>query len=201
VTRVRVRLLGAVLAGGRSRRFGRDKTAESIRGAPMIERAVDALASCCADVVVVSSREDTPVGPWRTIPDDRPDLGPLAGIETALAEAARFGCGAVFVLAADLPLVQSGTVADVVAELGEGRAAAAAREGDPDFEPLCAVYRTDCLDDVAALLDGGESAARALLERVGGARAPVDPRTLVNVNTEADLAMAETLENELESSG
>ncbi|HAT38411.1 MAG TPA: hypothetical protein DCS75_07935, partial [Gemmatimonadetes bacterium] len=46
--------------------------------------------------------------------------------------------------------------------------AAASRRGDPDFEPLCSVYRTECVDIVTGLLDKGERAARSLFEAVDG---------------------------------
>lgn len=184
-------LLGAVLAGGRSRRFGRDKTAEPVAGVPMIERAVATLGEVCEEVVVVSSRSDTPSGSWTVLPDMRPGLGPLAGVESALAEARRRGYAGVVVLAADLPLVDAALVRRVVDGLGDAHASAASRSGEPDFEPLCAVYRVGCLDDVRRLLDGGSAAARALFESVGGVRVVAGEGAEVNVNTAADLARAE----------
>ncbi len=185
------RLLGAVLAGGRSRRFGRDKTAALAGGRPMIRRAVDALAASCADVVVVSSRNETPRGAWRILPDLRPGVGPLAGIESALAEAARLGLDGVFVLAADLPLVGPDTVHRVAGGLGEAEAAAPRREGNPGFEPLCAVYRVTCLPAARSLLDEGRREARSLFEAAGGVTVPPDESTGLNVNTPDDLARAE----------
>lgn len=191
-------LLGAVLAGGRSRRFGRDKTAAAVDGIPMVERAVAALESVCADVIVVSSREDTPGGDWRIVPDIRPGGGPLAGIEAALVEAESREAGrwAVLVLAADLPLVGVEAVEDLV-EAFRGAppsvdAVAASRDGDPPFEPLFAVYRGRCLPAATRLLEEGRAAAQGLLDAVDGRVVAVagDAASL-NVNTEEDLATAE----------
>ena len=174
----------------------------------MLERTVDTLAEICADVVVVSSREETPTGAWDVIGDLRPSAGPLAGLEAALSYGAREGYHAVFVLACDLPLVGVALVREVlrVGQLNEGLdtaagawAAAASRDGVPDFEPLCAAYSITCLPIAAALLDRGEGAARALFKAVGGTRVvpsdsdvdgAEDAPTLLNVNTEDDLRRA-----------
>jgi molybdopterin-guanine dinucleotide biosynthesis protein A len=152
----------------------------------MIERAADALRTTCAAVVVVSSREDTPVGDWTVIPDLRPGVGPLAGIEAALTHAERAGLEGAFVLACDLPLVDTAVVDSVVAGLDDAPAAAPTRAGVPDFEPLCAAYRISCLRPARRLLDEGRYAARSLFEEVGGRRVESTDE-LKNVNTPEDL--------------
>jgi len=189
----RTRLLGAVLAGGASRRLGRDKAAETVGRRRLIDHAVRALSGVCAEVVVVSSRAATPTGDWRVVPDRRAGAGPLAGIETALAEAERSGHEAAFVLACDLPFVDEAVVAFIARALDQAPAVApvaSERHGEPGFEPLCAVYRTACLPTATALLDRGERSARALLAAVGGERIGVDRAVFLNVNTEEDLARA-----------
>lgn len=190
-------LIGAVLAGGESRRFGKDKTKVEVDGIPMVVRAKTALEAVCEDVVIVSSRPGFDAwGP--VIPDLRPGIGPLAGIESALHHAAGLGAAAVFVLAADLPYVDPGVIRTITSA-ANGVAAgsvptlavAAGRRGEPDFEPLCALYRVECADRVSRLLDEGERAARALVESVGGMKLVLTPGAAravsVNVNVPADL--------------
>jgi len=183
------RLLGAVLAGGAGRRFGSDKAAAVVAGVPLVERAARTLERVFGEVVVVSSRGS--VEGRTTIPDLRAGAGPLAGIESALARASDSGLDGAFVLACDLPLVTAETVRAIVSALGPGAAAAAARDGSPPFEPLCAAYRVTALGDVRALLDGGTRTARALFEAVGGVRVPAPADELHNVNTAQDAACAE----------
>lgn len=187
----RPELLGAVLAGGASRRLGRDKAAEYVGNVRLVERAVLALSSACDPVVVVSSRPDTPTGPWRSIPDLRAGCGPLAGMEAALAHALALGREGVFVLACDLPLVDGEVVARIVAASTDTRACVPSRQGDPDFEPLAGVYSVGCLPDVRRLLDEGIRSARRLFEDVGGVTISVSDDAFLNVNTETDLERAE----------
>lgn len=186
-------LLGAVLAGGASRRLGRDKASALVGDSRLIDRAVDALSGVCDHVVVVSSREDTPEGPWTRVEDLRTSCGPLGGIESALDVGRRDECEAVFILACDLPLVDTAVVESVLNGLGSAPAAAPVRDGDPDHEPLCAVYRLSCLVTVTDLLDHGVRAARALFDEVGGVRVEIDGDVFLNVNTEPDLDRASNI--------
>ena len=73
-------LVGAVLAGGGSRRYGRDKASESLAGKSLVTRAAATLASVLQEVVVVSSRA-LPTCAWSQIPDLRESAGPVADPE------------------------------------------------------------------------------------------------------------------------
>jgi molybdopterin-guanine dinucleotide biosynthesis protein A len=177
--------VGAVLAGGESRRFGSDKALALIEGIPLVERAAATLARAFPEVVIVSSRAPTTTA-WRHVADERAGQGPLAGIEAALRHAADHGFQGAFVLACDLPLVDSATVAAVASALGDHAAAAPAGPGDRRWEPLCAVYRVECLPLVSAALDRGERAAHAVLEAVGAVRVELPNESFLNVNTPGD---------------
>ena len=80
-----------VLAGGRSRRFGRDKTRLRLAGRTLVERAVEAAREAGLPVRVLGR-------------DRRPGLGPLGGVETALWGR---GPGRVLFLAADMPFADA----------------------------------------------------------------------------------------------
>jgi molybdopterin-guanine dinucleotide biosynthesis protein A len=178
-------MLGAVLAGGESRRFGSDKAAELLAGKPLVVRAAETLARVFADVIVVSSREPV-TRAWQHVPDTRESKGPLAGIEAALACAAGRGLEGVFVLACDLPLVDEAAVRTIVGALGERLAAAPMREAPPGVEPLCAIYRVACLPFVADALDREDLAVHDLFEGVSGVKVPLPPDLFLNVNRPGD---------------
>lgn len=79
-------ILGAMLAGGRSRRFGSDKALADIGGKPMIAHVVDALAPQ-VDSLVIRGRD----WPGLARIGDRPGdgLGPLGGGVNAALHRAR----------------------------------------------------------------------------------------------------------------
>lgn len=91
-------ILGVVLAGGRSSRFGSDKALAEYEGHTLLARAVDSLAGCCEFVVVVG-RETAPAP---CIPDwPHPDMGPLGGIAAGLHHALDVGFETVLTCGVD----------------------------------------------------------------------------------------------------
>ncbi|WP_405285544.1 molybdopterin-guanine dinucleotide biosynthesis protein MobB [Gaopeijia maritima] len=189
-------LLGVVLAGGESRRFGRPKGEARVGRLTLVERASRTLRPLCAEV-------------RRSGPDDLPDLrpgeGPLAGIESALARAASTGADGVVVLACDLPAVHTATLVRLIErwrEAADPRNTVAAP--DLPLQPLAAVWGVGMLPAVTAALDRGERSARDAArdlghfaaidaERLAGDVGLAAPQLLHNVNTPDDLAPARDL--------
>ena len=76
-------ILGAVLAGGKSTRFGSDKALAEVAGHTLMAQAVDTLSGWC-DHVIVIGRETAPAP---TLPDwPAAGMGPLGGIAAALRQ-------------------------------------------------------------------------------------------------------------------
>ena len=199
---------GAVIAGGTSSRMGRDKRWIEVEGVPLLQRATEAVAEVADDVhVVVASPGDAEVV-RREVPDLletlgercsvdvdlRPDEGPLAGIETALAVATN---DIVVVVAADHPFVAPALLRLLIDRIGaEPDRLAAAIVTDRGSQPLLAAYRRAAWPHVTALLDGGERRARALLDALdpllleASDWRPADPseRSAQDLDTPSDLA-------------
>src|SRR5688500_17087079 len=79
------RTIGAVLAGGLSRRFGAPKAVAPLAGVPMIQLVVASLRSS-VDTIVVSTNDPSVLEflDLPTVPDRFPDRGPVAGIHATL---------------------------------------------------------------------------------------------------------------------
>lgn len=111
-----MRLLGAVLAGGASSRFGSDKAMALLGGKPLIEHVITALLPQ-VDALVIIGRDH----PGHARIDDlpAPGLGPLGGLCGALDHGLRQGFDAVLCAPCDtidLP-------ADLARRLAQGLAA------------------------------------------------------------------------------
>ena len=182
-------LLGAVLAGGKSRRYGRDKSLDLIAGKPLAVRAAETLAEVFSSVVVVSSSKRV-VTDWPHVPDLREGYGPLAGVEAALQYAADEALDGVFVLACDLPLVDASIVRSVTLALGEQKVVAPQRKAFPGVEPLCAAYHISCLETVVDALERGELAVHQIFETLRGRVVRLPEESFLNVNTPADREVA-----------
>jgi molybdopterin-guanine dinucleotide biosynthesis protein A len=154
---------GLVLAGGASRRMGRDKAQIVLGGEPLVVRAVRTLAQVCADVVVASGdghRLDHLGLPQ--VPDVIPDAGPLAGIAAGL-EAARHDL--VAVVAVDMPSA-SPAVLVLLAGLWQGEAAVVPIVRGR-WEPLHAIWARSAAPGIAAFLQAGERKVTRALTTLG----------------------------------
>lgn len=101
------RILGAILAGGRSRRFGSDKAVALFERRPLLDHAIDALSNQ-VDTVVVCGRS---LAKRLCLPDrPRPDLGPLGGLAAALRYARDHGYEAVVSAGCDTPMLPADLV-------------------------------------------------------------------------------------------
>ena len=158
-------LLGVVLAGGDSLRFGRPKALTHLGGRPMAAWARDALASHFHRLVTISNDPD--VARTLGIPGRRdrvPGLGPMGGLLTALEWAGEEGMTGVFLLACDLPLVGAELVGRIVREWRPGALAAVPGSYGPrGLEPLCGAYSVECLPLVRKVVSGGDRSLAGLL--------------------------------------
>lgn len=191
-------LLGAVLAGGASRRYGRPKWRVSVAGVPMARWAVEALEPLVRTVGVVGADPalESVLG-VEARPDRMPDTGPLAGLHAALHWAAGEGLEGVLLLGCDLPLVGPEALALLVeAWDGEDAVVPWSAEGP---EPVCALYAGAALPTVERALREGGGALRDMLESLSVRRVPAEElaraqgrrSVLLNVNTPADRMRAE----------
>lgn len=183
---------GAVLAGGNSRRMGTDKRWILVAGVPMLVRAVDALHTVADDVFVVGAAGKHEV-PVPVITDRRSGQGPVAGIETALANARH---PVVLVVAVDHPWLASPVLELLVERLVAAPTRMAAVLGTATGpQPLIAAWRATARHAVGRLLDGGERRAMSLIDRLPVEVVPVsdwlrlDPegRTATDVDTPDEL--------------
>ena len=170
-------ILGAVLAGGQSTRFGSDKALAEFRGHTLLSHAVDALSGWCEYVIVVG-RETAPAP---TLPDwPRPGMGPLAGIAAALRHARDEGYEAVLTCGVD----SLGLPEELLGFLAPG----------PSFlasQPVIGLWPAGCLEQLEAILHDKGSHSLQRFTQVVGARAVEFGSEPANINSEADLAALE----------
>lgn len=156
----------AVLAGGASRRMGRDKATLRVGGVEL-GRGVIAVAARLADPVVVVAPDGHPaVGLAAEAGVGRiadPGQGPLAAVAAALSAAEVVSVRHLLVLAADHPDLRIPLLSMLLDLRAHGEAVACRR--GPRLEPLVAVYeRAPALAAATELLAGrGERSPRALL--------------------------------------
>ncbi|MEH3038961.1 MAG: molybdenum cofactor guanylyltransferase [Sphingomonas paucimobilis] len=171
------RILGAILAGGRSTRFGSDKARATLDGRALIDRVVDALRPQ-VDALVVVGRSH-PV--MSCVPDrPAPDLGPLGGIAAALHHATAQGFSHVLTVPCDAPFLPPGLQRQLSSI---GGAAYFADLPVVGWWPASAGPVLDTL-----LAEGGSRSVRAFADRIGATGIAL-PSEIANINTPDDLAL------------
>ncbi len=182
-------VLGVVLAGGRSRRFGGPKALFPVGGRAMAEWALLALKPHTSQQVAVT--HDPQVASALGIPcrpDQIPGLGPLGGLHTALGWAGELGLGRVFLLACDLPLVPADLVGQILEDWPPHfPAAVPVSPGPLGFEPLCAGYSVEGLPAAESIAQSSDRSMERLLAEMGA-----EPLRMNRRWTKEDLTLAFT---------
>ncbi len=196
------RVSGVALAGGMSRRLGRNKAVEQVGGESLIERVVGKLSQVSSETIVVvaeeSRAEALDLPPWvRTAADIYPGSGSLGGIFTGLS-AAQGDYGVV--VACDMPFLNTDLLRFMVDIASDYDVVVPKLNGRP--EPLHAIYSKSCLDPIERRLERKDLKIALLFEEVKVAYIEeedidsLDPTHLsfFNVNTQEDLEAALALE-------
>lgn len=174
-----MRLLGAILAGGQSRRFGSDKALALLDGERLIDRVAVALAQQC-EAVVVCGREEAG---YTCLPDlPATGLGPLGGLNAALHHALAHGFDAVLSSGCDVP--------DLPAELASLLAGSGAAHVDE--QPVVGLWPASAAPACAEYLRGGRRSLYGFAEHVSARPVRLDP-PLGNINTPDALNAARTM--------
>ena len=178
-----------ILAGGLSRRMGRDKAALPAGDGTLIEHLVRRLAPMVDETIIAGGSGGPDLDGVRLVEDRYPRHGPLAGIHAGLS-GARFPD--VFVVACDLPDVEPALLRLLGALATDFEAVVPRVDGRP--QGACALYQRGLASRIEALLQAGERSIKSLLA-ASHVRyvdpeelATVDPllRSFRNINTVAD---------------
>jgi molybdenum cofactor guanylyltransferase len=130
-----------ILAGGQSRRMGRDKAWVNYCGKPLIQLALEKVRQLGITEVFVSGRQDVdyPLPDCRVLIDLDPGFGPIAGIERALGAST---APLVLVLPVDLPAMTMPFLERLLSICDRFTGVVPSLNGK--IEPLVAVYPARC---------------------------------------------------------
>lgn len=207
--------MGVILAGGESRRYGSPKALATVGGVRIIDRVLAALRQVTPDVLLSANEPALFEGLGvPAYPDERPGLGALGGIHTALLRAREAGRPGIVAVACDMPFPavallerlrdeafdpppaspssDAGVAPDLVVPESRGRRG---------IEPLCAAYSVTCIPAIEGALDDDDRRMIGFHDRVHARRLPLDlveslcdpDRAFLNVNTPGERERAESM--------
>lgn len=136
---------GVILAGGESRRFGRDKALVILGKKRLIEYGLDLLRSIFEEVLIIANQPrqfqflDVPIAC-----DVIRGAGSLGGVLTGLIHAKAEKC---FIVACDMPFLNPSFIRSLVDRADRYDVVVPVVKGEP--EPLHAVYSKRCIGPIA----------------------------------------------------
>ena len=156
-----VKTIAVIMAGGQSKRMGRDKAQLSFGGKPLLSYQIERWKNTFDDLVIsVGCRKRFPWVSCKMIEDHRKEMGPLAGLEAVMLEtpADRY-----FITAVDMPFSDP-NLAIMMNKNCIDADVGIIRRASGKLEPMFAVYDRKCLSYIIQSLDRKErSFTRGLL--------------------------------------
>ncbi|NJE85379.1 molybdenum cofactor guanylyltransferase MobA [Thermococcus sp. CX2] len=185
-------MIGAVLAGGRSKRFGGNKLLYRIDGKPLILHTIERLESAdeIDEIVIVASPENAEklkTFGYQVLVDELL-VGPIGGIFMTLC------LGDSFVVAGDMPTLVPEFIDYIVREFKKsGKAACVPRWSNGYIEPLHAAYSKDFRKVLEEQISRGEYMIKKAIEKINTCHLPIEElpaewrESFFNVNRKEDL--------------
>ncbi len=166
-----------LLAGGRSRRMGRDKALLSLpEGRKLWERQLDVLRALePAELFISGPARDGFPPDVPLLADNTPGLGPLAGITATMRT---MHSPRVVVLAVDLPAMTTGFLRGLLTAAGNlpPNRGIIPQTADGFFEPLAAIYPHAALAAAEDRLQGTDRSMQSFVRAlIGGELAVAHP--------------------------
>jgi len=180
-----------LLAGGESRRMGRDKATVFFRGKPLWQVQLETLQNLASEEIFVSARIDPP---WRPedllfVADVPPSRGPLSGLAASISQ---MRTSHLLALAIDMPWMSSKYLESLCAQIERG-CGVLPKIGDR-AEALAAIYPRQAAIEIRRALAGTDFSLQSLtcdLVAIGKLRivpvAQQEEKFFRNINALSDL--------------
>jgi molybdopterin-guanine dinucleotide biosynthesis protein A len=191
----RRQVTGVILCGGDGRRMhGREKALELVGGKPLVAQVRARLAPQVGSIIISANRRLEEYAAWgdTVLADDRPGLGPLGGLLTALDQ---IETPYTFGAPGDAPLLSTALVARLATGLlSSGADVAIPHDGERN-QPLFLLLRTTLRSSLRSFLAGSGRAVQAWidLQRHVVVDAAADHESFANANAPGDLLRLDQL--------
>lgn len=186
-------VLGVILVGGASRRYGHDKALAMLGGTPLLQWVADRLRPQVGQLAI--SGDPKPGFVLPAIADGRPNAGPLAALCSILAWAERMEFPLVMTLSCDTPFIPRDIAGVLRKSLEDYDCAVASRGGA--IHPTCALWRTASRASIETAFESGVRSLHGAISCLNAIAVDFSTENgpggdpFFNINSQADMAMAQ----------
>ena len=187
----KIKMTGILLAGGKSKRMGREKGTLKIGHTLLYQYPLRILENLCDEILISTCREPLLTASHRMVCDEVEGIGPLGGIYSCLKQSSS---ELNLVLSYDMPLVNEALFRLLLSRKEGYELVLPAMKGNPP-EPLCGVYNRGVAGAIAQMIEEHDFQVNHLLKKCRSRIVPVSedlecwhPDLFLNINSEKDLS-------------
>lgn len=180
---------GIILAGGESRRMGKDKSKILFKGKPLIEYPIDLFRNYCDDIIISGDTNKYSDYCFLKVPDEVERNGPLSGIYSCI-KASKTVMN--IVTTCDMPFL-SNELIEYVIDNSDG-ADLIIPYHHTHYEPLCAIYTKELIPVIENLFAKKDYSPLSLIPIANTRKLVLDEslgfyhkKLFTNINTVEDL--------------
>ena len=146
----KMQITGIILAGGKSKRMGADKTLLKLNGKTLLERSIELIKPFCDSLLISSNNSEHERFGYKIIPDEIPNCGPIGGIYSCLKYSKTDWN---FIISVDSVFVESKFIKFLISKIDEFEAVVPIHSKGK--EPLIALYHKNCLVEIEKMIEAG----------------------------------------------
>lgn len=183
-----MQITAIILAGGKSKRMGTDKTFLELDGVPLLQRMISLLQPLCETLIISSNNPRHEKYGYNVIADEIKNCGPIGGIYSSINKS---NTDLNFVISVDAAFIEKDFVEFLISKKGDYDAVVPYSEKGK--EPLIALYNKSCLPFMKEKLETGDYKMHTFLSTVNtkwiDAQSWVEkyPKLFHNLNRPEDL--------------
>lgn len=156
-----MQITAIILAGGKSKRMGTDKTFLELDGVPLLQRMIRLLQPLCDTLIISSNNPRHEKYGYKVIADEIKNCGPIGGIYSSLNKS---NTDLNFVVSVDAAFVEKDFIQFLFSQSEDSDAVVPFSEKGK--EPLIAMYNKSCLAFMKEKLEAGDYKMHTLLSSI-----------------------------------
>jgi molybdopterin-guanine dinucleotide biosynthesis protein A len=183
------KITGIILSGGKSSRMGKEKGLCLFKGKKLVQYAIDVLSPYCERIIIVANNKGYENLGLEVFSDEVKEIGPVGGIYTGLVHSKTEDN---FILSCDMPMISQELVEYLLQNIKNKQIVVPEFGGF--FEPLCAYYRSDILQQLKKLIEERNYKLVDFIRKTDFAELRIDkqldffhPLLFANINSEKEI--------------
>lgn len=184
-------LTGIILAGGKSKRLGKDKGLTSLNGKPLIQYSIDLLEALNVPIIIVTNQLGYEQFGYPIVEDAFKNKGPIGGIYSGLLQSKT---EVNIVLSCDTPYVPVELIKQLIKASSHHQLTIASYE--IQLHPLIGIYKRSLIDEFKKSIQENQLKLVSLCLELMAHKVPFESDTVISARSFTNINTLEDLKNQ-----